>query len=184
MQSNKKDYTMSSIHKKKIIINSMLFRRIIMAINIYKKICATVVLMGMYNVAIAVDVREFGLGFQHNKQDKNKNTFWHQLASECEDFEDWSEVNDKIELFQDNNKNWLPNPFMHNNSGTTAKQQAKKSFKKTGNPVCGLLVMYLKLQEDGFVNKMALKSNREMNFIIQQSGVSHPDYPKAKKTTS
>ena len=135
----------------------------------------TTAVIAMDNKNGAVDIRKFGLEFPHNKQDERNNSFWHKLAFECESFDDWSQVEQKMELFKQNNKNWMPNPLIENLDGRTARKEAKNCFSKTGNPVCGLLVMYLKQTEDSYLNRMALKNNREDMNIMQKY-----EYPEKK----
>src|SRR5438309_11365878 len=125
-----------------------------------KIMCVVAAIMIISGAAIAIDIRTFGLEFQQNKQDERKNTFLHNLAFECEDFDDWSEVMHRVELFMNDNQNWMPNPFIQNNNGKTAKEETKKNFKKTGNPVCGVLAIYFKQMEDNCLNKLAIKKNR------------------------
>lgn len=121
------------------------------------------------------DIRKFGLEFSHNKQDSHGNTFWHQLALVSNDFQDWSEVMERERIFRNNNKNWLPNPLIENNNGNTAKKEAKKIFKESGNPISGLLVVYLRKLEEGYLDKMALKINRERMIYVQH--LEHPHDP-------
>lgn len=121
----------------------------------------------------ATDIRKFGLEFLHNKQDENGNTFWHRLARESGKFDDWSQVTEKERIFKENNNNWLPNPFIENKEGNTARKEAKSIVRKTGNPVAALLVVYLKQSEDGYVNKVALKQNRELMAVAQK--YAHPN---------
>src|SRR4029078_7838903 len=92
----------------------------------------------------ATDIRKFGLEFLHNKQDENGNTFWHRLAQESGKFDDWSQVTEKEKIFKENNNNWLPNPFIENKEGNTARKEAKRTVSQTGNPVAALLLVYLK----------------------------------------
>jgi hypothetical protein len=121
-----------------------------------------------------VDIRVFGLEFPHNRQDELGNTFWHNLALGSEISVDWSEMNQKMNNFKQNNKNWLPNPFILNNNGKTARQVAKDAFNQSGNPISGLLAfVYLKQQEDSFLNQMALKASREATAHAQQ--FPHPN---------
>jgi len=127
-----------------------------------------------YNQNTNVDMRKFAIEFPQNKQDECNNTFLHHLAKDSKNFEDWSEVMQRVELFMSNNKNWMPNPFIYNNSGKTARQEAKKIFTNTGNPVSGVLVMYLKQMEDNAVNKLALKDQREKTILALQQGVEFP----------
>lgn len=128
-----------------------------------------------YNQNTNVDMRKFAIEFPQNKQDEYNNTFLHHLAKDSEDFEDWSEVMQRVEVFMSNNKNWMPNPFIHNKNGKTARQEAKKIFTNTGNPVSGVLVMYLKQMEDNTVNKLALKDGREKTILALQQGIEHPN---------
>lgn len=131
----------------------------------------TTITMGNEDIA---DMRTFGLEFPHNKQDENGNTFWHQLALISEITSDWPEITQRINEFKQNNKKWLPNPFIQNNNGKTARQVAADVFKQSGNPVSGLLAnVYLKQQEDGFLNQMALRASREQTAIAQQ--FEHPN---------
>ena len=131
--------------------------------------------VAMDNKETIVDIRKFGLEFPHNKQDERKNSFWHKLAFECEGFDDWSQVERRMEFFKQNNSNWMPNPLIENLDGRTARKEAKNCFSKTGNPVCGLLAMYLKQTEDVYLNKMASKSNREDMNVMQKY-----EYPEKK----
>src|SRR5438132_8690831 len=108
-----------------------------------------------------MDMRKAWLEFPHNKQDENGNTFWHALARESEKLEDWSQVEEKIGQFKKNNKQWMPNPLLTNNNGKTARQEAKESYNRSGNAVAGLLVMYLRTDQNNFFNKMALKASRD-----------------------
>lgn len=133
---------------------------------------ATMVIMSTTAVAMdskngVVDIRKFGLEFPHNKQDERKNTFWHKIASNCEGFDDWSQVEQRMDLFKQNNKNWMPNPLIENEHGRTARKEAKIGYSRTGNPVCGLLVMYFKQTEDAYLNKVALKGNRNLMSVMQ-----------------
>ena len=130
----------------------------------------TVVAMNTNNAV--TDIRKFGLEFPHNKQDERKNTFWHKLAIESKDFDDWTQVEERIGSFKQNNKYWMPNPLIENVDGKTARKEAKASFSKTGNPICGLLVMYFKQTEDNYLNKVALKNNREDMVVMQK--YEHP----------
>lgn len=133
------------------------------------------VVVAMDNKEVIVDIRKCGLEFAHNKQDEYNNTFWHKLAIECKTVEDWSEVDQKMEQFKQNNKNWLPNPLIENRSGKTAKKKAKESYMRSGNPVCGLLVVYLKQTELNYLNTMALKSSRDLMDLAQKAGLEHPN---------
>ena len=147
---------------------------IVMMTNAKKVMFSVIIVMAVYNTVVVthnkksvVDVRKFGLEFGHNKQDERKNTFLHKLAFECEGFNDWSQAMQRIEFFMQNNKNWMPNPLVENSDGRTARKEAKESFKRTGNPVCGVFVIYLKQIEYNYFNKMALKSNRDLMAIAQ-----------------
>lgn len=130
--------------------------------------------VAMENKKNIADMRTFALEFQHNKQDDQQNTFLHQLAFESKNFEDWSEVMQKVNVFMGNNKNWMTNPFILNANGKTAREEAKVVFKNTGNPVAGVLVMYLKQMEDNTVNKLAIKSQREATIALQKLGLEFP----------
>ena len=120
----------------------------------------------------SMDMREFGKQFDHNKQDSTGNTFWHDLARESVKLENWSQVVAREVLFKEQNKNWLPNPFIQNAEKKTARQEAKLQFKQTGNPVCGLLAVHLRQLEEDYLNKLALKENRES---MEQA--QHHQYP-------
>jgi hypothetical protein len=121
-----------------------------------------------------VDIRVFGLEFPHNKQNDLGNTFWHNLALGSEISVDWSEINQRINNFKQNNNNWLPNPFILNNNGKTARQVAEDVFNQSGNPISGLLAfVFLKQQEDSFLNQMALKASRDAMAHAQQ--FRHPN---------
>jgi len=127
----------------------------------------------MENEKQIVDIRTFGLEFHQNKQDALGNTFLHNLALASETFIDWSEVNQEVNTFQQNNKNWLPNPFVLNNNGKTARRVAKDVFNQSGNPISGLLAsVYLKKQEDYFLNEMSFKMNRE-TYVVKSLLYSH-----------
>jgi hypothetical protein len=130
--------------------------------------------VAMENKKDIADMRIFALEFHQNKQDERKNTFLHTLAFDSENFEDWSEVMQKVEVFMSNNKKWMPNPFILNANGKTARQEAKGVFAKTGNPVSGVLVMYLKQMEDNAVNKLAIKNQRNATIMMQQLGLEFP----------
>ena len=119
------------------------------------------------------DIREAFLKFPHNKQDENGNTFWHQLAYASAEFDDWSQVEKLINDFKNNNKNWLPNPFIKNKNDNTAKEEAEKIFHQSGCPVCGFLVFYLENLERNFLGAMAIKSNMELMETAQEK--EHPD---------
>jgi hypothetical protein len=121
----------------------------------------------------ASDIRKFGLEFLHNKQDENGNTFWHRLAQESKNFDDWSQVTEKEKIFRENNGNWLPNPFIENKEGNTARKEVKSVVKKTGNPVSALLVIYFSKLEEGYAGKVALKENRELMAVAQKC--PHPN---------
>jgi hypothetical protein len=143
-------------------------------------ITALLLIAACSNIVIAmdnpdiIDIRTFGLEFPHNKQDENGNTFWHQLALISEVVADWAEVSQRINNFKQNNKKWLPNPFILNKNGKTARQVAEDIFNQSGNPISGLLAfVYLKQQEDQFLDKMALKANREMTAVAQK--FEHPN---------
>jgi hypothetical protein len=136
-------------------------------------------MIGVYSTAVIamdnkknIDIRKFGLEFPHNKQDERKNTFWHKLAVECEQCEDWSEVETKKELFKQNNNNWLPNPLIENESGNTAKKEAKARYNRSGNPVCGLLVYHFQAVESEYLNKLAVKENQGLMLLVQHG--RHP----------
>jgi hypothetical protein len=118
--------------------------------------------VAMDNQKDIVDIRKTWLEFSHNTQYENGNTFWHDLARASERFADWSEVQQKENIFKQNNKNWMPNLLIQNNDGRTAYQEAKVVFKRSGNPVAGLLVIYLRQSEETFLNKVALKDNRKL----------------------
>lgn len=120
-----------------------------------------------------VDIRKFGLEFQHNKQDEHDNTFWHQLAYDCDMLDDWSDIETKINKFKENNKDWLPNPLIENKNGKTAKKEAKQKFAETGNVICAALVVFFKQKEEGYLCAMALKKNRENMAIFQH--LNHPN---------
>lgn len=120
-----------------------------------------------------MDMRQAWKEFPHNKQDELGNTFWHNLARESEKLEDWSQVNEKIEKFLKDNKRWMPNILLTNNNGKTARQEAKESYNRSGNAVAGLLVIYLRSTEDNFLNKTALKDNRNMMSYAQH--FEHPN---------
>lgn len=120
------------------------------------------------------DIRKFGLEFLHNKQDEHKNTFWHMLAIESEKFDDWSQVEQRMNLFKQSNKDWLPNPLIENEHGRSAKKEAKEVFKKSGNPVAALLVRYLHQTEYNYLNKVALKSSRDDMLVMQK--YQHPNH--------
>lgn len=135
----------------------------------------------MTNIAVAMDIennimdmRKAWLEFPHNKQDENGNTFWHNLARESEHFQNWSQVHEKMEQFKKDNKNWLPNILLINKNGKTARQEAKASYNRSGNAVAGLLAfVFLKQQEDNFLNKMAVKDSRDMMSYAQH--YEHPN---------
>ncbi|HLW72875.1 MAG TPA: hypothetical protein VKR54_02400 [Candidatus Babeliales bacterium] len=151
--------------------------RMISVAGIMSMCITTVVAMeNKGNTQDIVDIRTFGLEFQHNRRDEGGNTFWHQLARVSACLSDWSEVENHKEKFKQYNNNWLPNPCIVNNDGKTARQETKAVFKKTGNPVAGLLVDHLKQTEFAFLNKMALKINREQTAIAQ-----HLEFPEEQQ---
>lgn len=123
--------------------------------------------VAMDNQKNIIDIRKAWLEFDHNKQDENGNTFWHNLVHKSERFEDWSEVKQEENVFKQNNKNWMPNPLICNNDGRTARQEAKIVFKRSGNPVAGLLVINLRQSEDSFLSTVALKDNRKLMDVAQ-----------------
>jgi len=140
------------------------------------------IIVGAYSMYVAAsqkpaidDIRKFGLKVPHNKQDLDGNTFWHQLAFASNRFQDWSQVVEKERIFRADNNNWLPNPLIENNNGNTAKKEAKKIFKQSGNPISGLLVVHLRKSEEIYLNRMALKTNRERMKYAQY--LEHPHDP-------
>jgi hypothetical protein len=120
------------------------------------------------------NMRTFALEFQQNKQDERKNTFLHTLAFESQNFEDWSEVTQRVDVFMSNHKKWMPNPFILNENGKTARQEAKTIFAQTGNPVSKVLVMYFKQMEDNAANSLAIKSQRDVTIAMQKAGMEFP----------
>ena len=139
-------------------------------------ICCNFIMSSQNNV----DIRKFGLEFPHNKQDEQGNTFWHQLALVSNGFQDWKQVQEQENIFRTNNNNWLPNPLIENKQGKTAKQEAKEIFKKTGNPVSGLLAVYLRQSEEGYLDKTAQQFNREMMKVAQNMEHPHMEHPNKK----
>ena len=134
-------------------------------------IASAIMIMGLYGTsAVAMDIRKFGLEFPHNKQDEHGNTFWHRLVIECDD---WSQIELKKIIFKQNNKNWLPNPMIENEEGRTARKEAKIMYCRSGNPLCGLLVMHLNDIEKNYLNQVAVKLNREMMAVAQN--YEHPN---------
>ncbi|SRR5260221_1931649 len=109
----------------------------------------------------ALDISKMWLQYPHNARDEHGNTFWHQLARGSEHFTDWPEVTQKENWFKQKHKNWTPNPFIENNNKKTARKEAKDVFKKSGNPVTGLLVVYLRQREESFLYKVAVKEYRD-----------------------
>jgi len=114
-----------------------------------------------------MDMRKAWKEFPHNKQDEHGNTFWHNLARESEKLEDWSQVNEKIGQFMNDNKRWLPNPLLTNIEGKTARQEAKESYNRSGNAVAARLINHLKNLETNFVNETSLQYNRNLMSCLQ-----------------
>lgn len=139
-------------------------------------ITMSIAVVAMDNKNGAVDIRKFGLGFAHNTQDEHKNTFWHRLALKCEGFDDWSDVEKEKAFFKENNKDWLPNPLIENEKGNSARREAKASFKRSGNPVCGLLVFHLWDIEREYLNTLAVKESQRLMLLVQQG-----KYPESLK---
>jgi hypothetical protein len=109
----------------------------------------------------ALDISKMWLQYPHNARDEHGNTFWHQLARGSEHFEDWSEVVRIENRFKQRHKHWTPNPFIENNNNKTAYKEAEAVFKRSKNPVVGLLVVYLKQKEESFLQKFAVKEYRD-----------------------
>lgn len=104
-----------------------------------------------------MDIRKFGLELRCNTQDDQGNTFWHIVADQSNVFQKWHEIEYSINCFANDNKGYLPNPFIQNNNGKTARQEAKKIFKTSGNVVSGALMVYLEESEKLFLKKVASK---------------------------
>ncbi len=123
--------------------------------------------VAMDNQKSALDVSKMWLQYPHNARDEYGNTFWHQLACGSEHFIDWSEVTIKEKLFKFNHNKWTPNPFIENKNNKTARQEVKYVFKRSKNPVAGLLVVYLRQQEENFLYKIAVKEYRDAMPTLQ-----------------
>lgn len=141
----------------------------------------TVVAMDYKNDAIDVndvndvmDIRKFGLEFQHNQQDEHKNTFWHRLVFESARCGYWSDAQKKIRIFKDDNKGWLPNPWIENKDGRTAHKEGKIIFNATGNPITKMLITVLKLQELDYLEQVMHKESRDKMIYAQQMGLANP----------
>jgi hypothetical protein len=65
-----------------------------------------------------------------------------------------------MQQFADKNNGNMPNPLLENYDHATARKLAKAQFNKSGNPICGTLILFLREAEYMYLDRCSSQEGR------------------------